>query len=198
MKIFSLIAIVAIAISPAAQAQDNGEAFYDAFKALCADTAAQPNSVKMAVEAAPFTAPHYPSSTSTTIPFPMTVTGWDINWNGHKFTVNSGTSRAPYGMGQVRDSISCAISSHSDEDTSVATIRKWVGIQPDPNSHSQPGITLYSFREDGSTRMAIIGDAAAKSASTEGRTWLLTIIQQSNVASVQLVHWLAPTARKSN
>jgi len=178
------------------RAQSVDEPFYAAFKTLCADTGAKPDLVKRAVEAMPFAAPHSHSGASTTIPYPMTTASWDINWNGHKYIVSIDTSHVPYGPDRKLESVSCSALSFADEDAGLAAIRKWVGIQPDPNSSS--GITFYNYREDGSARVAILGDAAVESAIAEGSAWLLTVRQQPNIASVQLMRFQAPTPRSSN
>jgi hypothetical protein len=94
--------------------------------------------------------------------------------------------------------VSCVISSRANEDASIAMIRKWVGVQPAPSYPSSSGVTYYDYREDGSGRTAIVGDAAVKSANTEGQSWTLTVMQQSNNASVQLMHFLVPTLRSPN
>jgi hypothetical protein len=191
-----LSVVIVVAFAGAARAQSADESFYAAFKTFCADTGAKSDLVKGVVEAAPFTVPHNPSGTATTVPYPMTTASWDINWNGHKYIVSIDTSRAPYGPGRKLEAASCSVLSFADEEASLAAIRKWVGIQPDPNSSS--GITFYSYREDGSARVAIIGDDAVKSAIAEGSTWLLTVRQQPNIASVQLMRFQTPPPRNSN
>jgi len=191
-----LSVVIVIVFSIAARGQSADESFYAAFKTFCADTGAAPDLVKAAIEAAPFAMPHNPPNASTIVPYPMTTAGWDVNWNGHRYTVNIGTSQAPYGPDRKQEAVSCSVLSLADENTSIAAIRKWLGIQPDPNSSS--GTMYYNYREDGSARVALIGDAAVKSTIAEGKAWLLTVRQQPNVASVQLMHFQAPTPRSSN
>jgi hypothetical protein len=198
MRILAVICAVVITPPPAAHAQGDSKAFYDAFRTFCADPGARPDSVRAAVEAAPFATPVHPPA-STTTPYPMTTAGWNINWNGHTFTVNAGTSQAPYSPKLVMGTVSCVISSRINEDAGIAAIREWVGVQSDPNSPFSAGITYYSYRENGSGRTTIVGDDAAfKSAMTEGNAWLLTVIQKPDFASVQLMHFLMPTPRNSN
>jgi hypothetical protein len=198
VAILAIIFAIVITLSPAAHAQGNREAFYDAFKTFCADTGARPDSVRAAVEAAPFATPIQPPA-STTNPYPMTAAGWNVNWNGHPFTVNTGTSQAPHGPKLVMGTVSCVISSRTNEDAGIAAIREWVGVQSDPGSSSSSGVKYYSYREDGSGRTTIIGDDAAfKSSKNEGKAWLLTVIQKADFASVQLMHFLMPTPRNSN
>ena len=196
MRNLGLSLVIAIAFSNTAHAQSADEPFYAAFKTFCADTGANPDLVKRAVKAAPLAMPHNPPGASTTVPYPMTTASWDINWNSRKYIVSIDTSDAPYGPDRKLETVSCSITSRADEEASAAAIRKWVGIQPDPNSSA--GVTYYNYRQDGSVRAAISGDAAVKSALAEGRAWLLTVRQQPNIASVQLMHFQAPTPRSSN
>jgi len=197
MRSYGLVVVTVIAFSTAARAQDVDQPFFAAFKTFCADTGAKPDLVKAAVEAAPFATPHDPPGSSTTVPFPMTVASWDISWNGHKLTVTAGTTQTPYGPDKVRDAIACSVLSFTNEDESIAAIRRWVGVQPDTNFPSS-GTTIYNYQENGSERTAIIGDAVDRSADVEGRAWQLTVGQRPEGATVQMMHWLAPTPRNSN
>jgi len=112
-------------------------------------------------------------------------------------TVMAGSTQTPMGSDQVRDAIACSVFSFTNEDESIAAIRRWVGVQPDTNFGSS-GITIYNYQEYGSVRTATIGDAAVHSADVEGRAWQLTVGQRPDGATVQLIHWMAPTPRKSN
>jgi hypothetical protein len=186
--------LIVLIITNGAHAQNASVPFYDAFTTFCSNTGATPDLVKAAVEAAPLS--HLSGAPgSTTFPYPMTVTNWNVNWNGNNYTVASLTARSPYGPNQIMESNSCTITSRADDDASVAAIRKWVGVQPNPSSRPDSGITYYDYREDGSLRVATISDAAVKSAETAGKAWTMTVILQPGFVSVQLVHFRGPTVR---
>jgi len=198
MRILGIISALIFGFSSAAWAQEGEDAFYAAFKKFCTETGAEPDSVKAAVEATPLATPIRPPA-STAPPYPMTAVGWNVNWNGHPLIINSGTSLAPYGPGLAMPTVSCVVSSRGNEDAGIAAIRKWVGVQSDPQASTSSGSSYYTYREDGFGRKPMIGDdAALKSAMAQGKAWLLTVVQWPDFASAQLMHFLAPTAAKPN
>jgi ankyrin repeat protein len=165
-----------------AHAQGSPLPLFDAFKAYCVDTNAQPDAIKQAVEAAGGT-PRRPGSTLG--PTPMTTAGWDISVSGHSLLVSAGTSMPPNGHGKLLNMSACSIQSFSNEDASVEAIRRWVGVAPDRVSS---GLYLYTYKETGSRRSAVSKEEVARSMSDpDGRVWSLSVLP----TNVMLSHYLA-------
>jgi hypothetical protein len=160
-----------LAIPAYAYAQD--PPLFAAFKSFCLDAGADADQVKLAVQMAGGK-PHNPPGGSTTTPWPMTATSWDIAVQGHRMILNIGTAHPPGRSGTT----DCILTSFSDETASIAALRKWVGI---PKSHGDQTVEFYDFDQDGSVRKL-------------GNSWHMAILSGAN--SFQFTHDLPPTPGK--
>ena len=189
MKIPGLLFAALIALP--AQAQTSDSPFYTAFRKYCADTGADPDRVKAAVEAAPLSQGGNTASPAS-IPLKISANLWSVTVDGHAFTIQSTQGHIPLGPPQGQNIIICAVSSSADEDAGIAAIRDWAGIPPEAPSSS--GRARYNFRQDGPARTRMEGNAALMAALAEGNYWSLTLDQNPGFAMVQLLHYGVPPA----
>jgi hypothetical protein len=190
-----LIATVAI-LTAGADAQVHDPPLFAAFKAFCVDTGARPGAVKSAVEATGGKQLAPPGATG--LPFPMTVTGWDITTGGHSMNVSAGTQQIPPVQNRPEEnSNQCIVRSFVNEDASIEAIRNWVGIPPAHVSQGNLISYFFNYQESGAVRSALpAAKTAHDMAKAEGRTWSLVVLQSQDGASVQLVHHLASSIRR--
>lgn len=193
MKMLGLSLVASIAWSAAAQAQTQAPPFYAAFKAICGDTGADPERVKAAIAAAPFPKKVYPPISSNLI-FPQTQTDATINWNGHRFSIQVAKTHMPIGGGVSTDVLMCSIISSENEDAGLASVRKWVGLQP-TSTTAVTKMTDFDYRQDGSLRTSLTDDAASKAAIAQGHYWSVRLTELG-IYRAQLFHYLAPAARR--
>ena len=167
---------------------------YDAFKKFCIDTAARPGSIERAVMISGI-AVHKRGPTSTTNPWLMNTTAWDMDFEGHKLTLNAGNAMEANGAAMVRKADSCTITSwnNADEKTSVAALHKWAGISRSADRPLPRGgtLALFEFEVRGSVMLPLKEDDGGRLAKAEGRAWQLTIMDNS----AMLTHYLAPAPR---
>jgi hypothetical protein len=190
MRSLGLVVVTLIAFSTTARAQDVDQPLFAAFKAFCADTDASPDAVKSAVEAAGGKAM---GGVSRAAPGGyITSATWGITMGGRQLIISAGNSRNPYVPAVAGALISCQITSSADEDASASAIRKWVGIPPAPQS--SPGLTFYSYQEEGSERKAITNKADSDRLDAEGRLWTLMVMERS----VTLAHFVRTAPGTSN
>jgi len=194
MKMLELSLAVSIAWPAAAQAQTQAPPFYAAFKAICGDTGADPERVKAAIAAAPFPKKIDPPISSNLI-FPQAQTDATINWNGHRFSIQSAKTHVPVGGGISTDVLMCSITSSENEDAGLASVRKWVGVQP-TSTIAAFRITNFNYRQDGSVRTPLVGDAASNAAVAQGKYWSVSLTALG-IYRARLFHFLAPTAQKA-
>jgi hypothetical protein len=173
-----------------AHAQAVQPPLFAAFKSFCVNTGAGPDAVKPAVEMAggkPF------GEGATSFPYPMTTASWLITIDGHKMTVGTVSSRAPYGHGKIAGMNQCNITSDANEDSSIAAIQKWVGVSPYNSSIGGPdALTFYDYQEQGSVRLPLPTDKAAMKSTLEaGHSWNLVVTKSQGMASISLTHMLA-------
>lgn len=165
---------------------------YDAFRKFCLDTGVQSEAIEktVAISGIRF---HKRGPSSTTNPMPMDLTMWDMDFEGHKLTLNAGHSTEPYGQAMVRKSTTCSIVSwDKNEDASIAALFKWAGISPTADQRRR-GVTFYEFEVRGSAMLPLKDDDAGRLARAGGRTWLLTIIR--GAPTVTLAHYFPVAPR---
>ena len=182
--------VATIMVSSGSPASSKGAIpLYDAFNSLCVATNTQPDLIEKAIKVSPFKITQR-GSASTAKPIPMSTTLWDMAYEGHKMTLAIGESQEPLGTTMVTNTQNCTITSFSNEDASIDAIRRWVGLPG--NSNKSPGVTLYEFQMQGSSRISLEGGDAEKIAKTEGRAWHIAIINGQNMGSVMLTRYLTP------
>ncbi len=165
---------------------------YDAFRKFCLDTGVQSEAVEKAVTISGIKF-HRRGPTSTANLMPMDLTMWDMDFEGHKLTLNVGHSTENFGHAMVQRSTACSIVSWGgNEDASIAALFKWAGISPTADQR-RLGVTLYEFEVRGTAMVPLKDDDAGRLAKAEGRTWLLTII--GGTPAVTLAHYFPPTPR---
>ena len=178
-----LTAALLASVMPA-QAQPQDPPLFSAFKAYCLKAGSDADEIKLAVEMRGGKPANHPSGI-TAIPWPMTATNWDITIQGHKMTLSVGTSRPPKGPAMTN----CAISSYSDESSSMEALRQWAGVPRDPN---HPFPEFYSFYLDGAAHKPITDKNTFRIAEERGNIWTLAIIGKN---SLQLAHTLPQTLK---
>lgn len=167
---------------------------YDAFRRFCLATGTQSEAIAKAVMLSrlPF---HQRRAAATTEPVPMDMTGWDLDFEGHKLTLDAGHTVEPFGSAMLQKTTACTIFSwNNSEAASVAALHQWAGITRSPDSR-QRRPTLYSFEVRGTAMIPLAEDETGRAAKAQGRAWLLVITQSANRASVALSHYLPPTLR---
>src|SRR5215468_10501103 len=148
-----LIATIAI-LTAGADAQVHDPPLFAAFKAFCVDAGARPDAVKSAVEAAGGKQ-HAPPG-ATALPFPMTVTIWDITMGGHSMNVSAGTQQIPPVQNRPEEnSNQCILRSFVNEDASIEAIRNWVGVPPAHVLQGNPTSYFFDYQESGAVRSAL-------------------------------------------
>ena len=165
---------------------------YDAFRRFCLTTGAQPEAIEKAVMISGISF-HKRGPTTTANPMPTGTTAWDMDFEGHRLTLNAGHSTEGDGTAMVQKGNSCSITSwNGDEKASVAALHKWAGISRAADRPIRQGtLTLYEFEVRGTAMIPLKNDDAGRLAKTEGRTWLLTIMDNS----VMLAHYSPPFPR---
>lgn len=164
---------------------------YDAFKKFCIDTAAEPEAVEKAVKISglPF---HKRGPAAMFGPIPMDTTAWDMMFEGHQITLNTGHTMEGSGLAVPQKGNSCTITSwNSDEKASVAALRQWAGISGSADRPMRLGgaLTLYEFEVRDSAMLPLKKDDAGRQAKVQGRAWLLMVMG----SSAMLIHYLPPT-----
>jgi hypothetical protein len=194
MKVLALSLAASIAWPAATQAQTQDPPFYAAFRAICGDTGADPKRVKAAIAAAPFPKRVDPPISSSLFPS-LTMTTATINWNGHRLSIQSSRNHMPIGGGTSTDVLICSIVGSDHEDVGLAAVRKWVGVQP-TSTIAAFRITNFDYRQDGSVRTPLVGDAASNAAIVQGKYWSVRL-NALGIYRAQLFHFLAPAPQKA-
>lgn len=167
---------------------------YDAFKKFCIATAAQPVAIEKAVTTSGITF-HKRGPASTANPWPMDTIAWDMDFQGHKLTLNAGNAMEPSGAGMIRKTDNCTITSwnNADEKASIAALHRWAGIGRSADRPLRRGgtLTLYAFEIRDGAMVPLRDDDAGRLAKAEGRTWQLTITDNS----AMLTHNFSPSPR---
>ena len=178
------IMVICCGTRDAAAAEAGTPRLFNAFKSFCADTGARPDEVKKAVLATGGT-PHDPPTRSTETPFSMQTSLWDVKASGHALVVAAG--QAHTGGANAKAMADCVVTGTEADDASLKALAGWAGVpaNPDANQH----ITYYVFEDNAGTHQQI---SNGKAAEAEGRIWRLTVIRGPGVASVDLMHLLAP------
>jgi len=156
---------------------------FDAFQEFCVETDARFDVITKAVNAADFEI-RKRTSASTNFPMPMSVTIWDMTFEGHKMMLNAGHTTEPAGPAMVTEVDNCGFSSSANEDRGIAELRKWAG----PPSRASSTMTLYDFEVQGETRIPLKDEASRHAAQAAGHAWHLTIIDGKTNAQVTLSH----------
>ena len=168
---------------------------YDAFKRFCIDTAAQPEVIAKAVMMSGISF-HKRAPAATATPWAMNMTGWDMDFEGHALTLNAGNAMEASGAAMLRKSETCTITSwnNADEKASVAALHRWAGISRSADRSLPRGggtLALYTFEMRGPVMLPLKEDDGGRLARAEGRTWLLTIMDNAT----SLTHYFPPTPR---
>jgi hypothetical protein len=197
MRKFIPILIVAItSLAGDASAQNDVTPLWTAFKTFCIDTGAKPDAVEAAVVKAGGV---LKNRVDTQWPYPMKGAFLEYVIAGDRLSVQTMKSHIPQfiSMGDLYGE-QCMIGTitndtNSNDDISVAAIRRWVGIPPvrqmiTPDIGSSEG---YIYRETETGRIALEPNSEAMhKASAEGQEWVLVILQMHGHAGVQLGHIL--------
>ncbi len=186
MRRFALILTVLCLAMPA-RAQTP---LFDDFKAFCADTGDDPGAIARAVEAAGGVQHGMPGATD--FPWPMTTRSWDHRVGAQSLTVSAGSMHTPkVPSAPEQNSTSCIVTTFANDDSSVAALRKWVGVPAADVSSGSPTIYHFSFQLKDGRHMDLPSDARAQRAlEAKGMVWMLVVLRSSNGASVQLAHVL--------
>jgi ankyrin repeat protein len=180
------------AITTGVKPQDSPLPLFDAFKAYCIDTNAQPNAIRQSVEAAGGKEVSALWSRSSSLP--MGVAIWKLGVPGHSLTVSAGVSQSPTGHDKRTDVV-CMVTSHNNEDASIEAARRWVGVAPNRVVPGDQTLYYYTYKELGSKRSALSSDQIGRDgAELDGLLCVLTLSQGRNGAFIQLVH---PVATKN-
>ena len=171
-----------------AKAEDGKAPLFRTFKSFCADTGARADAVKEAVLAAGGT-PQNPPTKSTTAPFPMETSLWDLTVDGQAMVVAAG--RAHTGGARDVAMADCVISGRVTEEASLLALAGWAGVPAHPSS--TPQLTYYVFEQTGSRHKALGDAAAAQAAEVDGRIWRLSVIRAPGLVTVDLMHALGKT-----
>jgi len=167
-----------------AVAADAGTPLFSAFESFCADTGARADDVKRAVLAAGG-APHDPPTRSVETPFSMQTSLWDIKAGGHALVVAAGAAHTAGAAARAMND--CVVSGRDVDAASLKALADWAGVAANPDANER--LTYYVFEEKNGAHQAI---SDAKAAEAEGRVWRLSVIRAPGVASVELMHLLAP------
>ena len=177
----TLWAVMALFWGSRAIAADASPPLFSAFKAFCADTGARADAVKAAVEARKGVA-HDPPTKSTQTPFPMETSLWDVKVDGQALVVAAG--RAHTAEKAMAD---CVVSGPGADAASLAALAQWASVPANPGSNDR--FSYYVFEDRNGAHQAV---SDGKAAEVAGRIWRLTIIRAPGIASVELMHLLAP------
>jgi hypothetical protein len=176
-----------------AHAQDADPPMFADFKSFCIATGADPNAMKVVVEANGARLLRPPAS--TTYPFPMTTTIWEQRLSDRVITVAAGSIYSPARIYHAEyGANACTLTSHTNDDASVDAIRKWIGIPPERVSPG--GLTIYFFDyvETASGHAAVPSDNTAReAAAARGELWHVVLLHAKDGASVQVMHDIPPS-----
>jgi hypothetical protein len=176
-----------VTTSNVSKVESSDTPFYDVFKKFCGDPKADPDLVRAQLSGAP------EAKLLPTIKLPgsLSVDIWAVNWESHKYTIESEKLSANPGDNPLM--IACAVrNSSATEDASVAALEKWVGIPSDKSNlalDEKLDRTNYFYHEEGSTRTAIEDGPGSSNPGLSALPNIWSFRIQDHNTHVQLLHF---------